>query len=311
MREQSGIYANKIEVFGCDGSYWYISGPDLPQEAGVTLNPTVTGAIDAPVRTLWLPGAFGQESQGYRWERRDMVFAVQTFAQDPETWMFVDSEWRNAFDYIKETTIVYTTSAGVRSITVRLLEEPKSYEGEAEAGKSPFLTCESTIIMTVASDLPFYVGETDIFEFEWSAADLLGGSGSGFVRVDINNDSDVPVWPRWTLTGGATWVLPDFSWASEEYGRGLEDIGRVVELPALTKFENVVVDADPRRQTIVSSNMANVQARWKGNDLLYPIQPGATESIPVEVKGVPSGGTAAFRLEIPKWYTRPWSRPLP
>jgi hypothetical protein len=300
-----GIYANKIEIFGHDGSYWYVSGPDIPQDAGVTLNPKLTGAIDAPVKTLWLPGAFGQEAQGYRWERRDIVFAVQTFADDPETWMTVDSAWRAAFDYVRESRVVYTTSSGVRWVNVRLLEEPKSYEGETDKGKSPFLVCDSTVVMTVASELPFYVGETDTYEWELAA----DGPDYGFFQIHIHNDSDVPVWPRWTLTGDATWTLPDFSWGSDEFGRGLQDAGRTVELPHLTKYEGVVVDADPRKQTILSANMSNVQGRWKGNDLLYPIAPGADAKIPVGVKSAPNG--AALRLEVPKWYTRPWSRPLP
>lgn len=303
--ENSGYFSSRIDVYGCDGSHWHISGPGVDEEAGVTLNPKLTGAIDAPVKTLWLPGAFGQEAQGYRWERRDVVFAVQTYAQDPETWMTVDSAWRNAFDYVKESRIVYTTSAGTRWLNVRLLEEPKSYEGETDNGKSPFLICDSTIVMTVASEIPFYVGETDIYEWELPS----GGVDNGFVTIHIHNDSDVPVWPRWTLTGGATWTLPDFSWGSDEYSRGLEDSGRLVELPALTKYENIVVDSDPRRQTILSSNMANVQGRWKGQDLLYPIAPGVDDKITVSVKDAPNGG--AMRLEIPKWYTRPWSRPLP
>ena len=302
----SGYFSNKIEVYGCDGSYWYISGPDIPRDAGVTLNPKLTGAIDSPVKTLWLPGAFGQETQGYRWERRDMVFAVQTCAQDPETWMTVDSEWRSAFDYVKVTRIVYTTSSGTRWLNVRMLEEPKSYEGESDQGKSPFLTCDSTVVMTVASELPFYTGETDIYEWE-----LEPGRQFGSTKIAINNDSDVAVWPRWTLTGGALWTLPDFSWGSEEYGRGAEDAGRMIDIPELTVNENIVVDSDPRRQTIISSNLANVQGRWKGNDLLYPILPGGTASIPVSVRDVVNSAGVALRLEIPKWYTRPWSRPLP
>lgn len=299
------ILANKIEVYGCDGSYWYISGPDIDEEAGVSLNPRLTGAIDAPVKTLWLPGAFGQEAQGYRWERRDIVFAVQTYAQDPETWMTVDSAWRNAFDYVKESRIVYTTSAGSRWINVRMLEEPKSYEGDSEKGRSPFLVCDATIVMTVASELPFYVSDPLVYEWELPS----GGVPSGFVQLHVNNDSDVPVWPRWTLTGAANWTLPDFSWGSEEYGRGLQDSGRMVQLPNLAEYEDVVVDSDPRRQTIISANMANVQGRWKGQDLLYPIAPGADAAIPVSVDEAYSG--AALRLEIPRWYTRPWSRPLP
>jgi hypothetical protein len=299
----SGYFSNKIEVYGCDGSYWYISGPDIPDEAGVTLNPKLTGSIDAPVKTLWLPGAFGQQSQGYRWDRRDMVFSVQTFAQDPETWMTVDSEWRNAFDYVKTTKIVYTTSAGTRWLEVRLLEEPKAYEGDMDKGKSPFLMCDSTIVMTVAAELPFYVGETDIYEWETTTTGFANGT------LDITNDSDVDVWPRWILTGGGTWTIPDFSWGSEEYSRGLEDRGRLLELPPITASEDIVVDSDPRVQTIISSNMSNVQGRWKGKDLLYPIAPGTTATIPISVKDFTD--TMALRLEIPKWYTRPWSRPLP
>jgi hypothetical protein len=302
----SGYFSNKIEVYGCDGSYWYISGPDIPDEAGVTLNPKLTGAIDAPVKTQWLPGAFGQEAQGYRWERRDIIFAVQTFAQDPETWMTVDSEWRNAFDYVKTTKIVYTTSAGTRWLDVRMLEEPKSYEGETDQGKSPFLICDSTVVMTVASELPFYIGETDVYE--WS---LAAGITFGSTVIPITNESDVPVWPKWTLTGGATWTLPDFSWGNSDYGRAEADAGRTVPLPQLTINENIVVDSDPRRQTILASNLSNVQGRWKGNDLLYPLAPGATESIPISVLGVSNPAGAALRLEIPKWFSRPWGRPLP
>lgn len=300
-----GVYANKIEVFGCDGSYWYISGPDIPRDAGVTLNPKLQGAIDAPVKTLWLPGAFGQELQGMRWQRRDIVFAVQTFADDHETWMTVDAEWRNAWDYIKETTIVYTTSAGRRWVRVRLLEEPKSYEGNTDAGKSPFLVCDSTIVMTVAAQLPFYQGETDIYE--WSVEP--GGPTYFDFTIEIHNESDVPVWPRWTLTGGCTWTLPDFSWGSEEYGRPVQDSGRTVELPALTLDEGVVVDSDPRVQTIVSASQSNVMGRWRGQDLLYPIAPGVKEEVPITVKNILNG--AALRLEINKWFTRPWGRPLP
>ena len=300
-----GIYAVKIEVFGCDGSYFYIAGPDISMEAGVTLSPQLTGSIDAPVKTLWLPGAFGQEAQGYRWQRRDMVFTVQTFAEDHETWMTVDSDWRYAFDYVKETTIRYTTSAGTREVKVRLLEEPKAYEGQVDNGKSPFLNCDSTIVMTVAAELPFYVGETDIYEWVLEP----GGASAANFTIHIENDSDVPVWPRWTLTDLAIWTLPDFSWGSDEYGRSFQDEGRTVELPALRANEGIVVNADPRFQTILSSNMSNVQGRWKGNDLLYPIAPGAVADVPVAVREATNG--AALRLEVPKWHTRPWSRKLP
>jgi len=304
MDAYDGFYASQITVDGCDGSHWIISGPGRPDDAGVTLSPELTGAIDAPVKTQWLPGAFGEEPQGFRWQRRDMVFAVQTFADDHETWMTVDSNWRAAWDYVKPTKITYTTSAGSRWVWARMLEEPKSYEGQITRGKSPFLTCDATVVMTVASSLPFYEGETQVFEWE-----LPEGQTWANLQIEINNDSDVPVFPRWTLTDQAIWTLPDFSWGSEEYSRGLQDAGRMVELPELRENENVVVDADPRLQTIISANMANVQSRWRGQDLLYPIAPGVSSSMPVTVREATNG--AALRLELKRWFTRPWGRPLP
>lgn len=296
----TGERALTVEVYGCDGSYWYISGPDLDHlDAGVSLNPRITGGIDAPVKTLWMPGAFGQEHQGMRWQRRDMVFSVNTFAQDHETWLTVDSDWRYAFDYVEETIIVFTTSQGARYLSVRMLEEPKSYEGDTDRGKSPFLVCDSTVVMTVAAELPFYWAEPLVYEFETT------GSSRNW-SVAISCDSDVPVFPRWTLTAPGTWTLPDFSWGSEEYGRGMQDSGRTVRLPTLLSGEHLVADADPRKQTLLASNRALVQGRWKGNDLLYPIAPGTEALIPVSVTGATGG--AAFRLEVPRWYTRPWSR---
>lgn len=136
-----------------------------------------------------------------------------------------------------------------------------------------------------------------------------GGPDWADFSIWITNDSDVPVFPRWTLTGGANWTLPDFSWGSDEYGRAAQDMGRTVELPELRPAEGVVVDADPRKQTILAANMANVQGRWRGQDLLYPIGPGISSDIPISVSNAKNG--AALRLEVPKWFTRPWSRPLP
>lgn len=301
-RDLAGVYGAQITVIGVDGSHWYIAGPDIPQTQGVTLNPKLQGAIDAPVKTLWLPGAFGQEAQGIRWQRRDIVFAVQTFAEDYHSWMQVDSDWRYAWDYINETQIIYTTATGTRTINVRLLEEPKSYEGPGDAGKSPFLMCDSTIIMTVAAELPFYVGASKIYQQSTA-------SSSATWTFPIVNESDVPTWAKWTLTAPALWTLPDYSWGSTEYANPSGDAFRTVTLPSLNAGEGVVVDSDPRNQTIIAANTDPVQSRWKGNDLLYPIAPGASGNVTVTVSGA-SGG-AAMQLEVPQWFTRPWGRPRP
>ncbi|ASR75878.1 minor tail protein [Mycobacterium phage Aziz] len=295
-------YTAKIEIFGVHGEYFCVSGPGKGEQ-GVELMPKLKGMIDAPVKSLWLPGAYGQTFVDFRWERRDVVFTVNIFADDghPETWRTIDSRWRFAFDYVKEARVRFTTSDGWRELKVRLLEEPQAYDSGDWEGKDPALYACSTVVMTLAAELPFFVGPSDFYEFS-------GESASSRKTFKLNVDCDVPVWPKWTLTDKARWRLPDFSWGNQEYGRGIEDSGRTVVLPYLPKGAGCVANSDPRVQTLLAKNKMHLQGLWKGQDLLYPIAGGTYSRIPVAVNDA-TGGFAA-RLEVPKWYTRPWSRPV-
>lgn len=302
----------KIEVFGLNSKYFLISGEEeLPGggkhfagDEGVTLRPKLEGAIDAPVKSLWLPGAFGQVFVDFRWQRRDVVFTVQTFDPAEDTadgWEQVDSDWRFAFDYVKETQIRYTTPSdptNPRDLMVRLLEEPKAYNSDSWEGKDPHLWNSGSVVMTCAAELPFYVGATKVYEF---ASALASGQHTFSIAVD----GDVPVWPRWVLTDQARWTLPDRSYGNEEYGRGLEDAAREVQLPLLPAGAGAVADSDPRRQTLLAANRIHLQGLWGGKDLLYPV-PHGTHDLTVKWSDAPSG--VAVRLEIPQWFTRPWSR---
>jgi hypothetical protein len=292
----------KIEAFGPRGEYFCISGPGAGDQ-GVQLMPKLTGAVDAPVKSLWTPSAFGQSFVDFKWQRREVVFTVNVFDEegDPLRWQEIDSKWRFAFDYVQETTLRFTHMGQYRDLKVRLLEEPKAYtEGQWE-GKDPHLFACSTVVMTVAAELPFFVGPSDFYT--WSGDDT-----SGRTMIQLNVDCDVPVWPKWTLTDQARWRLPDFSWGDQDYGTGTQDLGRVVELPFLPKGAGCVADADPRKQTLLAANRMNLQGLWKGQDLIYPILGGTYSEIPVAVRDVVDGWM--LQLEIPKWYSRPWSRPV-
>lgn len=293
---------SKIEIFGVHGEYFCISGPGRGEQ-GVRLMPKLKGAIDAPVKSLWIPGAFGQVFVDFNWQRRDMVFTVfiEALNGDPEVWRSIDSKWRFAFDYVKEATIRFTTSDGYRDLKVRLLEEPHAYEDGSWEGKDPAMYAKSTTMMTVAAELPFYVGPSDFYEFTMDAS-------GGRKTFKLNVDCDVPVWPKWTLTDQARYRLPDFSWGNQEYARGIVDAGRTVTLPFLTKGAGCVANSDPRVQTLLANNRINLQGLWKGQDLLYPIAGGTYARIPVKVGDATDG--FAVRLEVPKWYSRPWSRPM-
>lgn len=272
-------------------------------EQGVFLQPKLKGAIDAPVKTLWVPGAFGQAFVDFRWQRRDVVFTVAIVADDgdPDVWESLDSKWRFAFDYVQQTKIRYTTSDGYRDLYVQLLEEPKAYEADNWEGKDPRLYGASTVVMTVAAALPFYVGPSFFFQESGS------GQNASF-KIPLEVPCDVPPWPKWTLTDQATWRLPDFSWGNQEYGTGIQDMGRVVQLPFLPKGAGCVANSDPRVQTLLAKNRINLQGLWSGKDLLYPIAGGTYDEIPVAVSGATNGW--ALQLEVPMWYSRPWSRPV-
>lgn len=287
----------QITLTGVDGSYWCLAGPGAGDQ-GLTISPNIQNFIDAPTKTLWVPGPFGEHYVGKRVQRREMIFSVQVFDEDedPDTWATIDSQWRWAWDYDKECTMSVTTSDGTRTINLRLLEAPKAY-----GNKDPHITADNPVVMTVAAEFPYWKEPSTITD--WSTANK-----SASTLFAVKNDGDVPVWLKWTFTDLATWKIPDFSWGNTMYGRGAQDAGRTIPLPALRAGENIVVDSDPRVQTIIAANDAPVQHRWSGNDLLYPLMPGAYGEIPLSISAATRGGVA--ELEVPRWFSRPWSRPL-
>lgn len=263
------------------------------------MKPKVSQFIDTPVKTLYVPGPFGEEYAGKRVQRREMVFTVQVGGDemDPETWASVDAQWRWAWDYQEQSRMTVTTSDGVRWIDLRLSEEPKSY-----GDRDPYLTGDNEVVMTVTATFPHWQEEPRIYEWETD-------KDTDLTSFSIRNDGDVEVWPRWSVTAPGKWVLPDFSWGNEMYSRGNLDSGRTIWIPTLPARAHATIDSDPRVQTIICANEYPAQQNWKGNDLLYPVLPGKGESVPIRVSGAGAGG-AACRLSLPRWYSRPWSRPV-
>lgn len=284
----------QIVLTGRDGSTWNLAGPNAGKQ-GVTLSPVIQGFIDAPVKTLWIPGPFGEEYAGKRPQRRDMVFTVRSYDGDPLTWQQIDSRWRWAWDYDTESQLAVTTAQGTRTLGVRLLEAPKAYDA-----KDPHITQDNPVVMTVAASFPYWVGAPLTFEWTTSAS---SDSSTWF----FSNLGDIDVYPSYVATSPGVWTLPDFSWGSQLYARAVQDSERTVALPALMPGENVLVDSDPRVQTLTSVINTPVMQRWRGQDLLYPIAAGASGTVPVSVSGAVGG--AAIRATIPQWFSRPWSVP--
>lgn len=293
----------KIEITGRDGSQWVISGPGFGQQ-GVILKPKVSQLIDTPVKTLYVPGPFGEEFAGKRVQRREMVFTVQIGSEEmtPEEWAVADAAWRWAWDYQEESTMTITvlnadgTVDSSRYMKLRLLEEPKSY-----GDRDPFIYGDDEVVMTCTATFPYWRSADRVYE--WSTT-----SASGSHTFTIANDGDVPVWPRWNISAPGTWTLPDYSWGNDMYSRAVEDAERTIAVPTLPAGAHASVDSDPRVQTIICVNEYPAQQHWKGHDLLYPVMPGVSDSVPVSVSGATGG--AAVQLVLPAWYSRPWSKPV-
>lgn len=284
----------KIELVGRDGSYWCVSGPGMGEQ-GVELGVNPQNLYEPDVKTLFVPGPFGEEFVGKRVQKREMILTFLVHADDPDTWRTIDANFRWAWDYEELATLYVTTADGTRYLKLRLQESPK-YQYE----KDPHILSDIPVQLTVAADFPYW--QEDPYEVVWETLEV-----EDFKTFHVSNPGDVPVWLRWTLTAPGTWTLPDFSWGNDMYSRGEQDRGRTIPLPTLVAGEDISVDSDPRVQTIIAANEMPTQHRWKGNGLIYPLMPGKQGEIPVTLKDAEFGG--ALKLTVPRWYSRPWSHP--
>lgn len=305
--------ADSIDIYGKQGQIYRISGPGQGLQ-GFELAPASTGLLsDAPVKTIWHKTMFGQSMSGMEWERRDIVWTVNIGVnlgidpeRDPDEWHDLYAEWRAAFSYTSDTKIRYGSADGDRILYARLLETPKPFSAHAFEGKDPKLWSFGSVVMTMACEFPFYIGPSERYAWEFE------GSGLFWTKLPFYNPSDVPVWPVYECTHSARWFIPDYSWGSEEYGRGQQDLDKIVRTPELRVGENIEIQTRPDLETYQSENDAPVGLRAAGRDFEYPILPGEGDPDPEQgavfmADRVVDGG--ALRIELPRWYSSPYARP--
>ncbi|AEJ95331.1 minor tail protein [Mycobacterium phage LittleLaf] len=306
-------FADTIDIYGKHGQIYRISGPGQGQQ-GFELAPGSTGLLqDAPVKTTWHKTMFGMSMSGMEWERRDIVWTVNIGVnlgldplRDPDEWHDLYDEWRRAFSYTHDTKIVYGSADGDRVLYARLLETPKPFSAHQFEGGDPKRWSMSSIVMTMACEFPFYIGPSEVYEWEFE------GSGLFWTRIPHYNPSDVPIWPTYECTWGARWHIPDFSWGNEEFGRGQADLDKIVRTPELQMGENIEIQTRPDLETYQAENDAPVGLRANGRDFEYPILPGEGDPNPANgavfmADRVVDGG--ALRATYPRWYSSPYSRP--
>lgn len=289
-----------IEMTGVDGSHWTISGQGAGAE-GVELGTAPTGIYDAPVQTMWHSSFFqaGATPAGYHIDKRDIVFGVNVFATKGLPWEMVDSGWRKAWAYDRDSTMTITTDFGSRSLALRLSEQPTF-----RPVKDPHLKYWGQVTMTCTAGVPWWV-EQDVTPTWQSTVDTTGvdpatgaqRSQTGFVSVE--NPTDQPMWLRWVCSAPGRWTLPDFSWTVGEYA------ARKVRLPLTTVGQDLTVDTDPMEEMIVSADGSQIWALMNGVSFMFPVPPytPATE-LPVTVESAPVG--ASVMCVQPRNWSRPW-----
>lgn len=283
-----------IEVEGVDGSLWTLSGPGQGLE-GVELGTAPTGLYDAPVKTIWNSSAYqiGATYGGANWQKRDVVFGVNVYETGSASWESVDSSWRKAWAYDRDSKLTVTTEYGARTLHLRLSEQP-----EFKPKRDPHTKRWGQVTMTCTAGIPWWV-EDDVTVTAVSATDTRPDGKSETLWVPVSNPTDQPMWLRWVATAPAVWTLPDFSFEDDGHRN------RVISLPSLVAGQDITVDTDPMEEMIAAADSSSVWARMNGQMFLHPVPAWTSETkLPVTVKRAAPGATVQVRC--PRNWSRPW-----
>ena len=273
-----------IEIEGVDGSLWTVHGPGAGAE-GVHLGTSPEGLFDAPVRTLWDQTAFGvgAEFRDVRFEPRDLVFSALIGDFEGRSWQEVDSDWRRAWDYRRDTLIHVTSESGTRTLACRLFESP---ETNAEYG--PRVDGFAALTMTVRAGNPFYSSLP-----EHNSVTATGAAGSK--TLVVSNPTDVPLYLEWALTPGARWTVPD-----HDFRGGT----RAITMPTQFTSRSVSINTDPLEEQVHVSGLPNAWALMNGILFINEVPPYTPEtSLTVGWSGASGSPSATVRMR------RQWSRP--
>ncbi|MEV0759519.1 phage tail protein [Nocardia sp. NPDC050435] len=283
-----------VEVEGCNGQWFTISGIGLGQE-GVWLGTDVEGLWDAPVKTIYGSHAsqIGSTYFAKRNLQRDIVFGVSIGNTSDKSWQEADSDWRKAWAYDRDTRLWITTEDSRRYLKLRLGEQP-----QFTPERDPNMTKVEKVVMTcVAADPWWYEDDaTDAFT-------ATGATDSG--EVTISNPTDTEIWLQWILQGPGRWVVPDFSWGDNRFRRDEEDKYRKISLPLANPDQVLWVNTDPFEDQLRDMNGSQVWSLMNGVSFMYPLPAWTPETkVPVSVTQTQAG--AGLQVRCPRTWSRPW-----
>ena len=305
IRRQGDI----IDVHGYNGDFCRISPPGFSW--GPELAPGSTGLYDMPIQANWGSYSFGQFFQSFKPKRRNIVWTVNIanpdapglLNEDSDLWHTIYSRWKAMFHPQYESTVAYISGDGQRILGIRTVDTPKPFTAHNFEGKDPSVFAFGSVVQTMGCEWPYYVGNP--FTWAWE----VGAPGSYYFPVPFFNSASVDTFPEWSVTGGAIYNLPDFSWGSEAYGRGVADAGKTVQLSALMNNEDLNIQTRPDLETFITSLETPFAMRMHGRDFEYPIPPGKGDKTAgaVVIANVTNPAGSRVELTIPRWYDEPFS----
>lgn len=294
-----------LALIAPSGRRWDISGPSQGEQ-GAELMPKPKQFYDSPAETYWIKsGGALQKYQGYSFKRRDPLFGLVITGDDPEEEMEIASQLRMDLGMYDQTfQLEALTSSGTRSLTMRLLEDPKAFETGEWEGKNPFLFEASTLMVSAACEQPHWAG-APVTE-SWTLAS--GSSGLTTTFLHPGNPGDVPIFPRWTLNAPAKWTIVDPSFGQEiDFQRPPgADTNRTFPVVALLAGEDVELDTNANEPFMIThTGSFGPWMRSNGKELIYPVAPQTPPfETTISVTGATAGVTAT--LECDRWYSRPF-----
>lgn len=277
-----------VMLIDCRGKKWHISG-DGKGDEGIELSLSPEGLLDAPVTSLWQETAFGWGAYwaGLRYNKRELVLGFNVLADDAADWASIESNFRRGWSYLKDSIIRVTSEFGTRELTVRLSEATQT-----KMERDPRLWARSNMVITCAAGWPFWRGPDVTDEWELTT----GTAGSGLFKP-IENKTDMPQFPIYSLDVPGTWTLPDFSFGSDEWDAAEEHVARTIVLPPLEVGTDATVNTDPTEETLMCDNASQKWALLNGEDFLYPIPPGEIATLPIAVTDAVAGVAAQVRVQ--------------
>lgn len=303
---------------GHNGDQWNLTESDR----GVRVaRDGMTGLISAPVKTLYDEHAFqrGATYRGKRFQPRQFVLGLDIYGKgDPwvpglgdGTWQEVASDVQAALDFDKPAYLHAESETDYRTLQFRLAREIETHWKQDPGG----INYGRMTITGMAGD-PFYYARDQqrVWASETDTRGVDTGSPTGHRvetgTVTVSNPTNIPAYAYWEAQSPAadtTWILPDHSFGSDEYGRAVQDADRQIVMPPLMAGEHAWWATDPLHRDGPCGTVLNtpLYMRMRGVSFLYAIPPRtpATE-LPVAVSNAPAG--TSVRCTIRHAYLNPF-----